>query len=323
MTGGVLITGGTGFVGSAIIRRLLAGGHVPRAIVRSRSQLPAGVETVQNIDLAETFDVRSALAGCASVLHIAGRVHVQNDPAPDSLTRYRAVNVAGTMRLARQAADMGVQRFVFMSSVHVNGVSSRPGRPFTSSDPPAPVTPYAASKLEAERGLQELAGKTGIEVVILRPPLVYGAGAPGNWRRLVKLVRSGVPLPLASVKNQRSMVWVGNLAEVTVRCLEAPDAAGRTLMVSDGEDLSTPDLIRHIAAALGRPARLFPVPPAWVWAGAALMGRKDIAERVLGSLQVDIRETTRVLNWSPSVGADEGIAKAVKSEPSLQEARAL
>jgi nucleoside-diphosphate-sugar epimerase len=321
VNGQVLITGAKGFVGSAVTSHLLAAGHVPRAIVRGRPDLPPGVERVENVDLAEAFDVRSALAGCAIVLHIAGRAHVMNDRAPDALTRYRAVNVSGTMRLARQAAEMGVHRFVFMSSVTVHGTSSPPGHPFTGSEPPAPVSPYAVSKLEAERGLQQLARKTGMAVVILRAPLVYGPGATGNWRRLVRLVRSGVPLPLASVDNQRSMIWVGNLAEATIRCMEAPDAAGRTLMVSDGEDLSTPDIIRRIAAALGRPPRLFPLPPSWVRAGATLLGRGDMADRVLGSLQVDMSETTRVLDWSPGVGVDEGIAKAVTSEASIQKAR--
>lgn len=301
----ILLTGGSGFVGRAMVHALQHRGTV----LRQASRTPApGAVFIAAIDGAT--DWSQALSGVGTVLHLAARAHLLHDDAADPLTAYRAVNTAGCLRLARQVAAAGVRRFVFVSTAKVHGESTSPGRPFTEAMAPAPHDPYALSKWEAEQGLAAIAERTGMEVVIVRPPLVYGPGAKANFAALLRAVARGCPLPLAAIDNRRSLVGLDNLVDFLLLCLEHPAAANQTFLVSDGEDLSTPDLVHRLSRAMDRPARLWPVPPAVLQAGAALLGRRAAAERLCGSLQIDIAKARTLLNWSPPVSVDEGLRRA-------------
>jgi UDP-glucose 4-epimerase len=233
-----------------------------------------------------------------------------HDTAADPLTAFRAVNVEGTLNLARQAAAAGVKRFVFVSSVKVNGEATLPGQPFTADDAPAPLDAYGISKMEAEQALREIALQTGMEVVIIRPPLVYGPGVKANFAAMMRWLQRGVPLPLGAIHNQRSLVALDNLVDLIVTCLTHPAAANQTFLVSDGEDVSTTELLRRMGRAMGRPARLIPVPVSWLKLAAALVGKRDVAQRLCGSLQVDIEKTRRLLGWTPPLTLDQGLKKA-------------
>jgi nucleoside-diphosphate-sugar epimerase len=233
------------------------------------------------------------------------------DHCYDPLMEFRRVNTDGTLNLARQAAAAGVRRFVFLSTIKVNGEATHYGCPFTPSDLPAPQDPYGISKHEAEVGLRAIAHETGMEVVIIRPTLVYGKGARGNFKSLIKLVARGLPLPLGSIHNLRSFVGIDNLVDFITTCLEHPAAANEAFMVSDGEDLSTQDLIRRMARAMDRPARLFSIPPGLLAITAALLGKSDLVRRLCGSLQVDISKSHDLLGWKPRVSVDEGLRRAV------------
>jgi nucleoside-diphosphate-sugar epimerase len=248
------------------------------------------------------------VAGVSVIVHCAARVHVmKNVDLADPLTEFRKVNVDGTLRLARQAAKTGVRRFILVSSIGVNGGETF-GRPYAAADEVAPHTPYAVSKYEAEVQLRSLADETGMEVVIIRPPLVYGPNAPGNFASLMKYLVSGLPLPLGSVThNRRSLVFLDNLVDLIVTCVDHPAAANQTFLVSDDEDLSTVALLQRMAAALGTPARLIPVPLAALKLGARIVGRPELAQRLLGSLELDISKTKSMLGWSPPVKVDEAL----------------
>lgn len=303
----VAVTGATGFVGMRLAQRLAPAARV-RAMVRSVSpSLPAAVEQVVTGDLDGHADWRPALDGVDTVIHLAARVHVMHDQAHDPLAAFRRVNVAATLALARQSAAAGVKRFVYLSSAKVNGEAGR----YAETDPPAPVDPYAISKYEAEEGLRESSARSGLEVAIIRSPLVYGPGVKANFRALMRLTASGVPLPFGAVDNRRSLVAVDNLVDFIVACAEVPAAANETFFVSDDEDLSTPELIRRLARAMDRPARLIPVPVSWLWAGAAILGQQAGARRLLGSLQLDVSKSHRMLHWAPPVTVDEGLRRAV------------
>jgi nucleoside-diphosphate-sugar epimerase len=242
------------------------------------------------------------------VVHCAARVHILNDQTADPLAEFRQVNVDGTLTLARQAAQAGVRRFVFLSSIKVNGEQSGDGLAFNADQRPAPSDPYGISKYEAEVGLRALARETGMEVVIIRPPLVYGPGVKANFLAMMRWLRRGVPLPLGGVtENRRSFVFLDNLVDLIVTCIDHPAAANQTFLVSDDEDLSTAALLRRMAAALGRPARLIPMPAGLITLVAKLIGRPGIAQRLCGSLQVDIGKTKTLLCWSPPVSVDEGL----------------
>jgi nucleoside-diphosphate-sugar epimerase len=258
-------------------------------------------------DIGPDTDRRAARAGVRCVVHLAARAHVMSESASDPLAEYRRANVEATLRLARQAAAAGVRRLVFMSSIKVNGEASE--RPYTEADAPRPEDAYGISKWETEQALAALAAATGLEVVVLRPPLVYGPGVKGNFLRLMRLVARGTPLPLASIANRRSLVYVGNLADAVIAALDAPHAAGRTYLAADGEDVSTPGLIRAIADALGTRARLLPCPATLLTLGAALTGRRAEAERLTGSLQVDATRLTRELGWRPRTTLAQGLAE--------------
>lgn len=305
----LLITGATGFVGRALLPRLVSEGRRVRAAIRASSPaLPAGVEAIDVGDIGPDTDWRAALAGVDVVVHLAARAHVLDESSPDAFALYRASNALAALKLAEAAAAAGVRRFVFLSSVRAHGARTM-GTPLTEPSPLAAEDPYGRSKAEAERGLGELAGRTGLEAVVLRPPLVYGAEARGNFARLVRLVARGIPLPLASIRNRRSLIYVGNLVDAIVRSLDHPAAAGQTFLVSDGEDISTPELVRRIARALGRPARLIAVPPALLRLGGALAGRKDDVARLLDDLVVDSSHISRILSWTPPYTLDQGLAE--------------
>ncbi len=236
-----------------------------------------------------------------------------DDQAKDPLAEFRAVNVAGTLNLARQAVSAGVKRFVFISSIKVNGEGTASGKPYTADDTPMPVDPYGISKLEAEQGLQALSQETGMEVVIIRPVLVYGPGVKANFRSMMSWLRKGIPLPLGATGNKRSLVAVDNLVDLIATCIDHPAAANQTFLVSDGEDLSTTQLLQRMGKALGRPARLLPVPASLLQAGAAMLGKRAIAQRLCGSLQVDIGKTRELLGWAPPVSVDDALRKTARA----------
>lgn len=267
--------------------------------------LPKGVEAVTIGSIGPDTEWGESLSGVDTVIHLAARVHVMNDTLADPLTAYRKVNVQGTEALARAAAKAGAKRFVFLSSVKVHGEEAP--RKYTEDDALNPQDPYGVSKLEAERMLARISRETGLEVVVLRPPLVYGPGVKANFLRLIQGVAAGYPLPLASVENARSLVYLGNLVDAISLCAVSPSAAGKTFLVSDGEDVSTPELIRRMAAALGRPARLLPVPPGLMRLAGKITGKSAAVDRLLGSLAVDSGKLRRELGWVPPFTMEQGL----------------
>lgn len=300
-----VVTGSTGFIGRSVCTTLPKLGRRVRAIARYSGD-PAYM-TVGEI--GPSTDWSAMLVNAESVVHLAARVHLTSRNKNDALREFRLVNVEGTRRLAEQAAQFGVKRFVFLSSIKVNGETTADQEPFRSTDMPAPLDAYGQSKAEAEAVLSDLAARTGMEVVIIRPPLVYGCGVKGNFARLVKLVGNGIPLPFASVKNLRSFVSLDNLVDLLARCLEHPSAAGQTFLASDGNDMSTPDLIQGLARAMNRNARLFSVSPNVLRACGAIMKRGYDVERLIGSLQVDISYTCERLDWRPPISVAEGLRR--------------
>lgn len=304
----VLVTGANGFIGSHLCAALTERGSGVRRAVR-RTQAPAR-DTVAVGEIDGTTDWGRALAGIDAVVHCAARVHVLREKSSDPLAAFRRVNVEGTRALARQAAMAGVRRFLLLSTVKVNGEETF-DHPFAATDPPAPADPYGVSKLEAEQVLQEIAGESGMETVIIRPPLVYGRGVGGNFARLVGLVRGGWWLPFGAVRNRRSLVGVENLCSLLLCCLDHPAAAGQVFLVRDNEDVSTPELIRAIASACGVPPRLLPVPP-WLLEGLArLCGRGAEMRRLTGSLQVDSSAAADLLAWLPPLTLAQGLHRSV------------
>lgn len=309
----VLVTGATGFVGTALLERLGRETCQVRVAVLAEERtdhLPETVEKVVVQPLSDMTEYADALRGIDVVIHLAARVHVMNEDAADPLAEFRRVNVAGTETLARQAAAAGVRRLVFLSSVKVNGEGR--GEPYTEDDPPAPEDPYGVSKQEAEDVLRQVAADTGLEVVIIRPPLVYGPGVKANFRRLLETVRRGIPLPLACIHNSRSLVGLGNLVDAVTVCATHPRAAGQTFLVSDGEDVSTPELVRRIAASFGRPPRLFPVPLSLMRLAGTLTGKRAAVDRLAGSLTVDSSKIRRELGWQPPFTMEQGLAETAE-----------
>jgi nucleoside-diphosphate-sugar epimerase len=310
----ILVTGASGFVGSAVLNEALRRGLKIRPVFRTIDSSIKHYETVIVPELNGATDWSQSLRGVDVLIHAAARTHYMKDKALDSLVEYRRVNVHGTINLARQAAHAGVRRFVFISSIKVNGESTDCGCLFTADDDPAPGDAYSLSKAEAELLLMQVAHTTGMEVTIIRPPLIYGAGVKGNFLNLIKLVKSGLPLPLGSViHNRRSFVGLDNLVDLILVCAKHPQAANQIFLISDGEDLSTSELLVRMGKALGRPTLLLRFPPGIISFVASLFGKRLIFDRLLGSLQVDIRKTCELLDWIPSVTIDEGLSKAVDS----------
>lgn len=318
----IAITGANGFIGSALRSALAVEGRNVRSIVRAnKSQGDVAVG-----DIGPDTDWSEAVIGIDCIIHLAARVHIMNDSAPDLLAAYRGINVGGTLSLARQAAVAGVKRFIYLSSIKVNGEStSNAGHQmnhgeygsinqvgegiFTAHDTAAPSDAYAVSKWEAEQGLFALAAETGLEVTVIRPPLVYGPGVKANFLTMMRWLNNNIPLPFGSIRNKRSLVGVDNLVDLIITCIDHPAAANQVFLVSDGEDLSTTELLTRTAIALGKTARLVPVPQGLIEFGLKIMGKKDLAQRLCGTLQVDISKTRELLAWTPPVSVDEGLRK--------------
>jgi nucleoside-diphosphate-sugar epimerase len=308
----VLVTGASGFIGRALCRTLAEAGHVPRPAIR---RIAGGVNGLQPAlcigDIDDNTNWGEALRGIELIVHLASPSDALRGSTAETLAAYRKVNVDGSRRLAREAAIAGARRLVFMSTIKVNGERTME-RAFTEDDAPRPEDAYGISKHEAELALRDVERKTGLEVVVLRPPLVYGPGVKGNFLRLMNLVARGLPLPLAAVANRRSLLYVGNLADAVVTALAAPRAAGRTYLVSDGEDVSTPDLVRALARALGVAPRLLGFPLAPLRLAAALAGRGAELARLTGSLQVDGSRIRRELGWRPRYTLAQGLEETAR-----------
>jgi nucleoside-diphosphate-sugar epimerase len=314
----ILLTGATGFIGRSLLRRLLENdSYVPIAAVRSNDiELPPGTQKVTVADITPLTDWSGVLSGVDVVIHAAGLAHILKQGSDNSLQEFRRINVDGSLNLASQAAKAGVRRFVFISSIGVAGNESV--QPFTEQDDPHPETPYAISKLEAEQGLCEIARQTGLEVVTIRPPLVYGPNAPGNFGRLARLTSKGLPLPLAAIENLRSFVSVDNLVDLIACCISHPAAANQIFNVSDGEDLSTPELLRLIGSMSGTPARLISFPVSLLKLAAALIGKRTECQSLCGSLQIDISCAKTLLEWEPPTSVEEAMRRAFQNAGGLK-----
>ncbi|NTG29279.1 NAD-dependent epimerase/dehydratase family protein [Agrobacterium rhizogenes] len=306
----ILVTGAKGFVGQALCAELARRQMDYRPV--SRAPKP-GFVAMGTFDGAT--DWARVLAGVETVVHLAARVHVMNDTSSDPLAAFRAANVDATVNLARQAARAGVKRFIFLSSIKVNGEATVPGRPFRASDMPHPEDPYGQSKREAEEALLAIGAETGMEIVVIRPPLVYGPGVKANFASLMKWAGRPFPWPFGLVTNRRSLVFVGNLVDFILLSAHHPAAGNRVFLISDGADLSIGELIGKLSTAMGRKALLLPIPPRLLEGLAALLGRRAAAQRLLGSLQVDIGETMAITGWSPPYSVDEGLQLAVAASP--------
>jgi UDP-glucose 4-epimerase len=307
----VLITGVNGFVGRALCAELLRGDHSVRGALRKIEGSPerVGGKPIVVGAINATTDWKAGLAGCDVVVHLAARVHVMDDKASDSLAEFRKVNTEGTLNLARQAAQAGVKRFVFVSTIKVNGEGR--DAPYRETDLAAPEDAYAISKWEAEQGLNRISRDTGLEVVILRPPLVYGPGVKANFLRLMQIIQRGWPLPLGAIRNRRSLLYLGNFVDAIRVCIEHPDAAGQTFLLDDGEPVSTPDLIHALARAMGQPARLPAVPVGLLEFAGALLGKRAAVARLAGSLYVDSSLIRSRLGWAPPFTMEAGLAATV------------
>ena len=304
----VLVTGANGFVGRVLCAALTQHGHAVRGAVRS-STTAASAKTpyVAVGEMTEQADWSVALTDVDVVIHLAARVHVMRDTAVDPLAEFRRVNTAGTEHLARCAAASGVKRLVYVSSIKVNGEETHEGQKFSGADRPAPQDAYAISKWEAEQALPRVAQETGLEVVVVRPPLVYGPGVKGNFAQMLAVVAKGIPLPFAAVDNRRSLVYLGNLVDALIACATQPAAAGQTYLICDGEDISTSDLLRQLAVTMGVSSRLFPCPATLLRLAGKLVGKSQQLERLLGSLQVDSGKIRRELNWQPPYSLQQGL----------------
>ncbi|MGB5620195.1 MAG: SDR family oxidoreductase [Desulfobacterales bacterium] len=307
----VLVTGANGFIGSVLCNRLVAEKWNVSGTVRSAEKysLVQGVKSVIIGDVSAATDWGADLQGIDTVLHLAARVHVMKDSSVEPLQAYREVNVQGTERLARQAADAGVNRFIFLSTVKVNGEENR--KAYTESDRPSPMDSYGISKMEAELKLRKIAAETEMAVVILRPPLVYGPGVKANFLKLLQAIDYRMPLPFAGVKNQRSLIYVGNLVDAIVSCVLHPNAPGQTFLVSDGKDVSTPELIRMVAAAFQKQPRLFRFPPLALYIAGRLSGKGPAVDRLIGSLTVDTGKIKNELGWTAPFTLEKGLQDTV------------
>jgi nucleoside-diphosphate-sugar epimerase len=310
----ILVTGASGFVGGALYKTLAQSNSLRISIRNMRIANQFNNVDIVEGSLSSEENWTNALSEISVVIHCAARVHVMDEKASDPLTEFRRVNVEGTLNLARQAYEAGVHRFIFLSSAKVYGGRTQPGHPFGPDEIVAPDDPYAISKYEAEILLRSLSKETGMEVVIIRTPLVYGPGVKANFFTMMKWIWRGIPLPFGGItKNRRSFIFIDNLVSMIVTCINHPAAANQTFVVSDDEDLSTAELFERIALALGRPSKLIAVPAILIILGAKLVGRADISQRLCGSLQVDIKKTKDLLGWTPPVSVDEGLRQTAAS----------
>jgi nucleoside-diphosphate-sugar epimerase len=308
----VLVTGASGFVGSALCGQLIERGLTTTGVVRHFPANPVqGVDYQIVSGLSNSKLWKEILVGMDVVVHCAARAHVMNESEVDPLAVFREVNVEGTRYLAEQAASYGIKRFIYISSIKVNGEATSE-QPFKADDVPAPEDAYGISKWEAEQVLQKIARKSKLEIVIIRPPLVYGPEVRANFLKLMRLVKSGLPLPLGAIRNSRSFVALDNLVDLILTCLQHPAAIDQTFLVSDGDDLSTPELLRRTAKAFGKSSRLIPIPVLLLRATALLLGKKDFFQRLCGSLQIDIGKAKQLLGWTPKVSVDAALHKTTK-----------
>ena len=310
----ILITGASGFIGSALSHGLLETGYPVRGAVRASLRIPrrvtpesANLEWVVLHDRSTERETNEALQGVQIMVHLAARVHVMVDEASSPLQEFQRVNADWTERLVARAAAQGVVRFVFLSSVKVNGEQTVV--PFTEQETPKPQDPYGVSKWEAEQALARVSTQTGMETVVVRSPLVYGPGVGGNFLQLLNILRRGIPLPLASIRNQRSLVYLGNLVDALARCIQDPRAAGRTYLVRDGEDLSTPELVRRLGVAMGSRVCLWPCPTSFLYWMGQVAGKQGMIDRLVGSLQVNSSKIQTELDWHPHFTVDAGLSE--------------
>jgi nucleoside-diphosphate-sugar epimerase len=315
----ILITGASGFVGTALCESLQSSEwHILGAVRKlNHAKLHCQIKykEIETGDISNKTDWLESLRDVTHVVHLAARVHVMHEKSVDPIKEFRRINVDPTVNLAKQAASVGVRRFIYLSSIKVNGESTQLGCPFKAEDVPRPQDPYAVSKYEAEHELRKIAEQTGMEVVIIRPPLVYGPGVKANFDSMMRWLRRGIPLPLGALtQNKRSMVALGNLIDLITVCLNHPAAANQTLLVSDGEDLSITDLLQRTATALEMHARLFAVPPVLLKLLAKLLGKEAVYQRLCGSLQIDMTKTQQLLNWRPPLSVQEGLSLAARGD---------
>lgn len=306
----VLVTGSTGFVGSRVVALSEEREWEVVPVVRKTSQIQPNSFAVPSIGLAT--DWSGAFDGVDCVVHCAARVHQMNESEQDALTAYRETNTLGTLNLARQAVEAGVKRFVFVSSIKVNGEFTELGSPFQPNLNNIPQDPYGLSKYEAEVELNQLSKETGLEVVIIRPPLVYGPGVKANFLSMMRMIDKGIPLPFGAIKNQRSLVYLDNLCSLILTCCQHSSAPGHTFLASDYQDVSTTQLMQTIALSMNKTPRLLPIPMSWIQWVASVLKKQHIAQRICGSLQVETRLTKEILGWVPPVTFDEGIKKTVE-----------
>jgi nucleoside-diphosphate-sugar epimerase len=302
----VLVTGATGFVGRELCSNLVARGYEVVGVARHKTMQAEGNISYAARAIGPDTEWQDVLSGVSLVVHLAARVHVMHETSLDPLVEFRRVNVAGTERLAHQAASAGVRRFVYVSSIKVNGEKTELA-PFAEGDSPHPEDPYAISKWEAEQALQRISDETGLEVVIVRPPLVYGPGVAGNFLRLLNLVDRQIPLPFGAIENHRSLIYLGNLVDALMMCLAHPDAANKVFLVKDGEDVSTPQLIRSLAGILGKKACLLSIPPSLMRIAGRVVGKSNELDRLLGSLVLDDSKIRRELRWEPPFSMQQGL----------------
>ena len=306
----ILVTGASGFVGQHLVKALKKQGA--RVVGAGRKLINSEADEFFLVpDFNDSQAWQEPLMNCNAVVHLAARVHVMQEKAINPLAEFRKVNVDATLNLAKNAAIAGVKRFIFISTIGVNGNATVIASPFSANDKPQPSTPYAISKFEAEQDLIKLCDDAGMELVIIRPPMVYGFGAPGNFRQLLRILNKQIPLPFGAINNKRSFVYVGNLVSMILKCIDHPKAVNQIFLVSDGHDLSTTELLRACAMALGINARLFPVPQKLVEVVLVLLGKRDIALSLCASLQVDISKACDLLNWDPPITVEDGLRATV------------
>lgn len=311
----VFITGANGFIGKSLCSKLKNTNFEVSAAVRSLTSLSNhnNINYLSVGDITLKKDWKDLLLGHDCVIHCAGKAHQIDKNQNNSLKNYRLINFETTKKIAKHCADVGVKRLIFLSSVGVLGNNTNNRKPFSNFDKPNPIESYAISKFEAEQALFEISDNTGLEIVVIRPPLVYGPSAPGNLARLIKLVKTGLPLPFGLVNNQRSLIGIENLVDIIIRCIDHLDAKGKTFLVSDGADLSTPNLIKLIGSSIGKTPRFFPMPVSILQLLTKIIGKQRDLDRLIGSLRIDDNNTRKILEWKPAVSIKEGIKRMVQN----------